>query len=63
MTTDFPANTAQMNVRNGIVLIPAAILISADGVNGKQYKMNNGVNPLVSSHEKNRCDEGMFFCR
>ena len=59
--TDLPAITAIVNVVADIVLMPDAILISEEGVKGKQYRMKIGVKPFSSIQWKKRWDPGILF--
>ena len=59
--TDFPAITAIVKVVAETVLMPDAILISEEGVKGKQYMIKIGVKPFSSIQWKKRCDPGIFF--
>ena len=58
--TDLPAITAIVNVVADIVLMPDAILISEEGVKGKQYRMKIGVKPFLQSNGRS-ADPGILL--
>lgn len=59
--TDLPAITAIVNVVADIVLMPDAILISEEGVKGKQYRMKIGVKPFSSINGRSAGIPAFFF--
>lgn len=56
--TALPSTVAMTNVRNGTVLRPDTILMSDEGEKGKHANRKSGVNPLRSTHLKNRSERG-----